>query len=619
MYDLDFGSASYASVLDHVRDWGFQVNGDLVDNGDWTRDDLLDDLGSLDFSLMIFGTHGNPFSSTAPGYDGVGGAAVRSVISATTPARLPFFGYGDCRAGFSAVTDGMVDQVTRDGASGVLAGAGITWGFPAGSENYTEEVYNNFWRRALSGSPEQVGNVLRRAKADYSAGSYWSCRDKKGVTQMNLLGVPWTVIPAVGGSLAGQTATTTTAPATSGVTWSAPRRVEGTLADPTYVVSTTLDAPRWTITHPAAGLDLVDVDGFRTRLYDGVMLPEAEVTLVVPEEAAVEDVRVVLDETADLGSLRLASYVPGIDLYPGGRPEQWLATPENVGTVPDGAYTYEVRQGDGFQTIHVHVVPLEFDAAASKAVLHERIDVAVAYTAPTRLAVTDVRQDAVHHAPSSLAAFRASVVNVGDGPTTVTTTLRLRDGAGSGPPMAVGGPFELAPGASEIAPAFVVPADEGAYAAELSLWRNGVRVAHAHDTVQVVAQQIVALHSPRRVRPGGRAALELEVINEMPGSVSAHVDVRVEDPLGASVYASGPVPMDLKPGRNTVPMHGDVPASADGDYRVTVTLVPDGREPRRAVRSVLVGPTIYLPSATDWDSAEEVLGARMVRKVAGSE
>lgn len=602
--DLHYGSASYASVLDHARDWGFAVNDDLVDNDGWTKADLLADLAAFDLSLVIFGTHGNPYGSTAPGYDDISGDEIRTGISPGAWALNPFFGYGDCRTGFSAVEDGMVDQVTRQGASGVVAGSGITWGFPAGTENYTEEVHNNFWRRVLSGAPEEVGRALRRAKADYSAGSYWSCRDEKGVVQMNLLGVPWMVVPEIGGSELVADQEDSTDEVSEAVEWSVPIPTSaGTAAlavaqapRPSYVVTATLDASDYAIDVPAEGLELVTVAGIGQDLHAGVMLPEGEITLPLPPAASVEDVRVVLDRPRDLGARRLASYVPGVDLHPGGRPARWVETPQEVGRVPEASHDYELRQADGHLVLHVHVFPLSFDAVSGQTTLYERIEVAVTYATPAALAITDLSPNARHHAPTTLGAIEATVRNVSEESLTVTTTLRLQDGLGNEPSLAIGGPFELAPGDGLIAPAFVVPEQEGAYDAQLTLWVEGRAAARASTTVQVVAVQVQALSGPKRAAPGSRSSFWLSVESYLSETVEATVRLDMRE-----IDGGPPIPVmergaSLRPGRTRIQLPMEIPPDVRGSLLASVTLTPDGHGVRRTSTTVEVSPLVYLPA-----------------------
>jgi CSLREA domain-containing protein len=592
--DLHYGSASYASVLEHAQDWGFAVNDDLVDNEDWDKADFLQEAQN-GYSVMITGNHGNPWNSTAPEYDGIAGWEVAAAISTTAPTRLPFYGFGDCRIGSTLVTGGFIDWLIPQGASGFVGSYGITWGMPAGSENYTEEVHNNFWRRALndSGTERPVGQVLRSAKADYSAGWRWSCRDLKGVIQLNLYGVPWMAIPAIGG--AGGSAS---AAGESGQRAPAFSHPAGML-DSHYAVTATVEASSYQITEAPFGFQLVEVEGFEQHWLDGPLMPWRELTFPIPAGADVTGVTADFGGQVDLGTLNLPWYVRKVAISPGLPPHQWLEIPPETGVIPAEPYAYEVREAGGHQVVHLHVIPLSYDPASNQATLYQQVSLRVDYTSPVPVAVTDLYLDAAQHAPGRTVTALAEVVNVSDQTAVLSATLRLTGMYGHEVGVTHRGPFTVEAGESQvIAPSCPAPAEEGAYDLRLTLWHNGMVVAEARQPVQVVAVQIAAFEGPEQVVPGETAAFTVTLANFTAQALQAEFVLDIATEWGQPVASLAPQTKAVPAGgQATVGFAWDSVAPA-GRYQAVASVQPGGYSSRSRTQLLrLMGEhQVYLPA-----------------------
>ena len=599
--DLHYGAAKYASVREHVEDWGLFVPNDLVDNDDWRESDLLEALRTQ-YSVMIGGNHGWPYGiAVPPDKVDVRGDEIADVISATAPIYRPFYTFGGCRVGFTLVDDGIVDDLNREGASGFVAGSGITWGFPKGSEEYTEEVLNNFSRRVFndSGRPRSVGGALRSAKADYGAGWYWSCRDRKAVMQVSLFGVPWMVVPQPGDSLASVALDQVDEPAPA---LAAPRAApEGG-----YVITFTVDASTYTITQPAPGFNQVDVDGFQQDMSAGPLLPARDVSFPLPTRAEVTEVSVEQGSETDLGSLDIPTYIPGVALYPEGRDAEWTTTAAELGVVPGQAYTHTVKNLDTHQAVNVHLFPLTYDAASGQTTLAQQLTVTVAYTTPTALAVTGFELDEEAYAPGETMSAWIEATNVSDAEAVFTATLSLIDEYGDEASVTASGPFTIPAGATqEIVPTAPAPSSEGGYRVHLALWQDGVAVAESDAVAQVVAVQITGFEGPERIEPGETAAFTVTFANYTTATLEADFALDVATQYGEPVAAlSAPTQTVATDGQVTATFSWDSARAAMGQYQATAVVTPTGYDVRRHSQLFHVRGEqfVYLPLVLRSDS-----------------
>jgi len=593
-WDLHYGSASYASVLEHVRDWDFSVSSDLVDNDDWRKADLLSALGTQ-YSFFIAGTHGWPYGICAPPDSvDIGGDEIASVISATAPLRQPFYTLGGCRVGFTLVDDGIIDDLNHEGASGFVAGSGITWGYSEGSENYTEEVINNFSRRVFndSGTERTVGSALRSAKADYGAGWRWSCKDEKGVMQVSLFGVPWMIVPRTDASLA-STASNPADQQTPAFS------VPSAALDGSYSVTFTVDASTYTLTQPASGFDLVEVDGFQQSMDVGPMLPAQDLTFPLPTGAEISEVSAQLGGETDLGTLNIPTFIPGIALYPDGRDAEWVETPAELGIVPSQPYTYEVKNLGSYQSVHVHLFPVSYDAASGQTILYQQITVTVNYTTPAALVLTDFYLDAHSYAPGQSLNASADLSNVTNQAATLTTTLRMVDVYGGQVSSTAGGPYTVPAGESQIithpAPA---PADEGVYSVILTLWQDGVTVAQVNGVVQVAAVQITDFDGPDSLDLGETAVFTVTGANRTASPLETGFALDITTERG-KVVATLTSPTQTIPagGQATATFTWESAGAAGGRYQVAALVSPAGYSARSLAQLFQLQERqfIYLP------------------------
>lgn len=588
--DLHFPAASYASVLEHVWNWGFAASEDLVDNDDWTANELGTALGEP-FGLMIYSGHGNAFAIASPDETTITGRMLSNMIS---PGFRAFYGLHSCRGGFSLVSGGPIDWLIGENATGFVAASGISWFMARGSENWSEEVYNNFWRRALndSGTERPVGEALRSAKADYSPGANWSCRDEKGVMQLNLYGLPWMVLPATDGTAVSRDAQAAPpAPA-----FSAPQAA----TDGTYSVTATLAISNYTITQPAPGFDLVEVDGFQQEpLAGGVLLPAHDLSLPLPPGADITGVSVQLAGETSLGVRNIPTYIPGVALYPNGRDPEWVETPASAGVLPEQPYTYEVKTVDSYRMGHVHLMPVVYDAASKQATLYRQITLTINYSTPKAVAITDFALDARHHAPGAKVQPRAELINATDTPVVVLATIDLVDVYGDVVGGVGGGPYTVPAGANlEISPrGLVAPASEGTYKVRLTLRQmTGVVVAQVSEVAQVAAAQIVAFDGPQSVLPGETATFRVTLANYTASPLSPKWALELATDRGQPIATlNADLPTVPARGQATATFHWETTDVIPGRYQVTAVVEASKYGTKRLTQLLQVQHAVYLP------------------------
>jgi hypothetical protein len=589
--DLHYGAGS-EGIVDHVRAWGFSASRDLVDNSGWRASDLLADLGDP-FSLFIHSDHGNSGHIAAPGSKkkkmaGISASEIAGAIDASSAALLrPFSGFCDCQTGYALVNDGVVDELVHLGFSGVVASGGITYFTPGGSEGYTEEIFNKFWRRTMpdSGSGRTVGDALRKAKVDYTAGLHWSCKDKTAAQELTLFGVPWMRIPK-------PTSKSMSPP----IPARKPEREFGAakaLAGDSYQVESTIEIDTWEIdSDTVPGFELVAVEGLEQWYRDGPVVPMTRIQLQLPLGAEISSVELEREDPAQLGVVDLPYYTAGIKTIVNEVEDRYDPIPASEGTVPDEPVDSELRFDVEHSTLHVEVYPVTHDAATGETTLYRSSTLRVVYEVTESVAVTEFGLSTSGAAPGGSIATTATVSNVTDSSVDLTAILRVFDSGGVEVETASEGPIAVAPGvATTISPSCPAPADEGTYAVRLELEELGEVVAVADQTAVVSIGDIADFFVPTTAVPMRPATFGVRFVNNSGAPVETVFELQILD-------LSGRVEDELEAVTRTVPGGGQelVEFSWDarvvplGDYMARVVVTPAGADERSKTRLFSTGP-----------------------------
>jgi len=582
--DLHYASGD-EGIIGYVRRWGFSASSDLVDNGDWRANDLLDALRTQ-FSLLVFADHANPFDWGTPpkgkGKGGVSGSDLSDAISSSRPSsQRPFLGILGCRTAYTLADNSVLDRLARRGFSGMVGSAGISFHSPEGSEWYTEAVMNKFWRRLLPRSlvPREVGPALRQAKRDYSPGWGWQCRNYTAVQQVVLFGVPWLTIPR---PEAGEEEAETSSPA-------AAARPPRMLSQDAFEISWTVDTSAYSIDRDTApGFDLVEVEGCTQRPFEPLM-PGTTIAIPLPPQAQILSVEVLGEDPLALGALDLPIYVPGVALIGNESDEQWLPTPGSVGVVPEAPFSLEVTESESHQVLHLHLAPVVYDAVTRQTTLHRRLALAVSYSAPEPVAVTDVAVTTPRVAPSTPAAVLVEAANVSASDREVSSHCRLADSMGGLVAEREDGPHVLPAGLTTSFEAACPGADEeGSYGLEIEIFREDQLVGSATAVLDVLAGYIGDFFVPEKSFPGAPVTLAITYVNSLSAPVTAAFTVSVHGE-GGEVWEELPTATHPVPGSGslTVEIPWDAAAAPLGTQQVQARVTVNGVS-RTAWRSTQV-------------------------------
>lgn len=585
--DLDFWGSE--GVIDHVRAWGFSASSTMVDNDDWTRDDLLGAL-SVQFGLFAFSDHSNPWgigTPPKPTKGGLDGCEMADAIDENV-ARIqhPFVGIEGCRSGMTLVSNSMGDYFAREGASGYLGNGGISYSYPSGSEAYTEKLINMFWRRTMpdSGVPRSVGRALRNAKTDYHAAWGWDCYDKTAVQETTLFAVPWLTIPRPGSASASSMAMEGRVVTSA---FPAPRA----LAPSTYEATLVIDAASYSIDRAtASGFDLVAVNGFEQSMAAGAMLPSRKIQHRLPPGATVTGVSASRENPLDLGSLRIPVYVPGVELLGGGKPATWAPAPASLGVIPLQPVAWEAFAVDAnHQLVGITVIPVEFNAASGRATLYRRMVVRITYTTAESLVVTGMGPATRTFLPGVSPRVLVEASNVGSAASSFTASCRLLGAEGAEVASGTDGPFEIAAGRGAIVEA-TCPAvsQEGAYTALVQVMRGTSVLGEGAGVVDVLEGEISRYSTPAWLSPGSAGNFSVTYNNYTATPVEAKFELQIVGETGRVWAAPGAVVRIVAAGgEETVTFTWDGSTAPVGVHTAIAT-VQVGTKERRAVRPVEV-------------------------------
>jgi CSLREA domain-containing protein len=583
--DLDFLTTD--DVIGAIRDWGYSASDHMVDNMDWRDHDLLDALGQP-FTIFAFSDHANSYGVGTPPDpqtgDGLNGwDLTNAMVDADTAARRPFMGILGCRSGYSFVEGSMLDYFAAEGCSGMMADYGLSWYSPEGSEWYTEDVTNKFWRRLFpdSGETRSVGKALRRAKIDHDP-TFWYCRHVTAVLQKTLFGIPWMTVPRGD------------APAASHAAATCPTALADELratASGAYELTSTLDASVWSLDRATApGFDIVSIQGFAQDPDAGPTLPARMVEVPLPAGATVSTVSVTSEQPQDLGTLAIPTYQPGRYLVGHGTEGTWVATPSSAGTVPASPYTWTTVPVESHQVLHVKIVPVVWNAATGKATLSRRLTLRVAYTTTEAIGVAESGLDKHLLVPAETGTAWADVVNASDLPVAVTTTATATDSAGTVAGTATGGPFTIPAGATlRVNAPLPVVQTEGGYGVALRVLHASTEVGRMNDFVDVTTGYVRELEAPAHLVPGGGGTFAVTYANATATAADVAVGIEILTLSGTPVLALAKRTISVPArGEATASFAWDATGVSLGRYQVRASATPPGGAARSVTRIVEV-------------------------------
>ena len=523
-----------------VDEKGFDI--DIIDDwNDWDRGDLV---GAMQqgFSAMGYCGHGERNGITSPVGGGIGSGEIAAISrdGANLDENHPIFAFTSCRVGFSL--DGrsngsMVNALAHEGASAVLASAGIAWFIPTVGgveyDGWAEVLPQIFWVRLLEDRyHRQVGLALRQARAEYDEGAWWGTRDEKTIMEFTLFGLPWAHLPQPPAGCAERAATMSPAEMASLEPPLSPDLGRPAIAsDGTYTIHTIIDASMYTVDATTIpGFHLLQVTGMR-QSEDALMpvLPVKLLTITLPVDASIVGVDVVPGNDVVINNLNIPRLVPGLPM-PGAPRGGFEEVPADFGLYPTQVYTYHVTALPAAQQVRFYLMPAAYDPAADRATLHRMLDVTVRYTAPRPFVLRDIRP-----AESPIPADRpvvalATAMNVGDTAASLTPVLQLFDELGHAAGAWSGTPVNVPAGGSA---AIMVNSDGplpiGDYRMRLELRQDTTTVAESVADVRVVGGKIADLTGPRYLRPGQSGTFTATFSNLLSSSATVTMTLEILD------------------------------------------------------------------------------------------
>jgi len=579
---------------------------DLIDDwNDWDREDLV---GAMQqgFSAMGYCGHGERNSISSPVGGGIGSGEIAAISrdGANLDENHPIFAFTACRVGFSldGRSDGsMVNALAHEGASAVLASAGISW-FQSSFwgveyDAWSEVLPQIFWVRLLEDRyRRQVGLALRRARAEYDEGVWWEDEDEKTIMEFTLFGLPWAHLPRPPAGCAGRAAAMSSAEMTPVEPPLAPELGRPAIApDGTYTVHTVVDASAYAVDATTIpGFHLLQVTGMR-QSEDARMpvLPVRLLTITLPVDASVVGVDVVPGNDVVINGLNIPRPVPGIPM-PGASRGGFEEVPADFGLYPTQVYTYHVAALPDAQQVNLYLMPAVYDPAADRATLHRSLDVTVRYAAAHPFVLRDLRPaDSPLPADQPVVAL-ATAMNVGDTAASLTPVLQLFDELGNPAGAWSGTPVNVPAGGSaliSVASGGTLPV--GNYRMRLELRRDAASVAQGTADVAVVGGQIADLTGPRYLRPGQVGAFTATFSNLLNRSATVILTLEIMDAYGIVFQQTA------SPG--AVPPLGQVSATfpwtatVRGPLLVRALAQADGQQYGPFSRPLDVLSPVYLP------------------------
>jgi hypothetical protein len=281
----------------------------------------------------------------------------------------PFFIYDACLVG---LTDGTGNTFINSwiplNTRGMLASTAITYSFTTGdvsdfNDTFTREFFKS-----------DAGHALDRAEKDAS-----NC-DVCSLTsfEMNLYGVPWAKItPPKKGNLAlnvlanAQTMNMTQINAMPNG----------------FVENIPLDASNFSVERTQDSFNLVLINGFKLLMQDSQtpVIPYKTLTVDLPLDAVVQDVKVTLGEQESLGQLNIPAYVPPTPVISqSAQSGSYVAAPTTIGIYPATQYNYRVVTHDNKIRVLIDLFPVSYNSATGETIIYKNLNIDIAYDTQTK-------------------------------------------------------------------------------------------------------------------------------------------------------------------------------------------------------------------------------------------
>jgi hypothetical protein len=386
------------------------------------------------------------------------------------------------------VNNDMVYDLAHEGASAYIGATGFSYGSPNNLHKCTwgERLIQRFFGQLLKppgGNSMAIGKAMAEAKRDYVFGFGKSdALDRKTVTEFNVYGVPWTFIYYPSG---GATAQATAGPED---------RAFATLAGPVapaaeagvYSRNFVVDIAAYTAETEVQDditYDILSVEGGDLAIADGApILPYIQgYTLTLPFSSPLVEVQVVDAASSNIGTHN----VPIAQVSP------WSEGGLTYTTTTDIEHPYPtdlVQWQETSEGLLFTLFPIQHNPTTDETTFYNHFEVQVTYEAPLPIGVTDFFTDKTSYSPGEAVNTSATIGNVGDAGTTLTSILTIEDEFGG----VIGSPtseeFTVpAGGAYDLSLAWAGTPDQGSYRATVTISSNGDTVGGASAGFQVVA------------------------------------------------------------------------------------------------------------------------------------
>ena len=584
-------------------DLGYNMNEGLIDT-DPTKTEIVDEMEG-GFTVMVAAGHGETYVWSAPGESGPDwpdDTLYSNEIPLYDPLGLiaiirPFFFFQACRVGLSYTSgwgwpdyfnDTMVYSLAHEGASGVVASAGKSYGcFDPNCVSSGEVLVNEFWVDAAAyvDRSDPLGWALMQTKDRFVIDGDFA---RKTVQTFTYFGVPWMRLPGYGGPKSAATIPRTDATSTM---WSAPTSFG---LDATYAITTYVDASTYAISTTTEGWKLVEVDGLTQQNSSSqVVLPLASLDIVLPLSATVTHLAFTPTQAVTLPNLDMPTLLLG-EPIPGGSGGQYTTTLDGVYPV---TATFEPRPLETYQLVHVQVIPLTYDATNDQATLYQGVEVQVQYETTQTVALSYFDTDQAHYVPGDPITTTSRIVNAGAMTETITATLILQDARGHVVGFQGSGPLDVPAGGSyDLTLGWSGALEDDAYLARLLIWQAGQVVAGAGREVLATAGEITAVSAPEELWPGQPYTFTATFDNHTGNTTIAVVSLAIYDDEDAIVAFLTPQTVAV-PGASSATLPFPWTPNRSGTYIASAVVVAGGQEYGPVSESFTVGYRIFLPLA----------------------
>jgi len=630
-YDTDgaydnFNGAGYAINYDGTS----QVSADMLENGNWTKEEFVRCVNIKNVKYVIEGSHAshtgfeygsceNPDKCETGFLDDGKNGGLRTL----NDNEGYFVGIGGCHGGAPednerkpSHTSSLAYEFIHKGACGFFGSSALVPGnLECGEQKFADKLFDSFFGNITSsGDGSVIGGVYKKTLENYTPeDGTWSDTDRRTVTQFNLYGVPWMEC-----NFSLKSHRTGVADVEKGfrIRESGPESQSRKSGRRSGIFSKifVFEVNDYNITQEDS-FDLINIPGADLAHANlKPLLPRFMATLKLPKDSLITSVQLTEGGTQSLGCLNIPNYQVSFLSHP---LPSFTEVTDMTGLYPDPNYSYYIRNDDDHEELRIFFHPVQHNVDTKETTLWTESTLEVLYEVDECIFISDLRTDKESYKSSEPVIITATVNNVGDTDVTGLTAVGVIEDYSDNRFRETRVPVGTVPagGSTEVTVSIENGLVSGSYITEIEIRDENDSLITSLEKMdpRITSDEISEFTIPGETSSftaGDEIPFRLVYQNYSPDSLEGMLTVSIiGDEMSREMFSDTlTVPWGSS---EEILFHGDTQCLIPGEYEVLAAFAVQGRKKRHSDRVPFTitpgGPDCDFGTDTDGDGLSDGL------------